>query len=197
MHPGKTELILFGSKSKLKKIKQFKVNCEGFVTEASTCVKYLGLDLDQTLSGEATVNTIVNKVNSRVKFLYRQAKYLDTKTKLTIASALILSHFDYSIASWYCGLTKSLQHKLQAAQNRVIRFILDYSPRTHISRNDFRITRLLNVEDRAKQIRLNHMYNIFHNICPPYMQHLFIRVNTMYRYSTCGNLYNKLLCTKG
>ena len=100
MHPGKTELILFGSKSKLKKIKQFKVNCEGFVTEASTCVKYLGLDLDQTLSGEATVNTIVNKVNSRVKFLYRQAKYLDTKTKLTIASALILSHFDYSIASF-------------------------------------------------------------------------------------------------
>ena len=30
MHPGKTELIQFGSKSKLKKVKQFNVNCERF-----------------------------------------------------------------------------------------------------------------------------------------------------------------------
>ena len=34
MHPGKTELIRFGSKSKLRKIKDFTVTCEGQVTKA-------------------------------------------------------------------------------------------------------------------------------------------------------------------
>ena len=48
MHPGKTELILFGSKSKLRKIKEFTVTCEGQVTKASTSVKYLGLTLNQS-----------------------------------------------------------------------------------------------------------------------------------------------------
>ena len=59
MHPGKTELILFVSKSKLKKVKNFQVKFENYVTHATTSVKYLGLNIDNHLSGDDIVQSIV------------------------------------------------------------------------------------------------------------------------------------------
>ena len=120
MHPGKTKLILFGSKSKLRKIKDFTVTCEGQVTKASTSVKYLGITLNQFLSGEEIVKNFIKKVNSRVKFLYRQASYLDSKTK-TLISTNVLCHFDYLISLWCFGLSKARKNKLKVAQNKAIR----------------------------------------------------------------------------
>ena len=190
MHPGKTELILFGSKSKLKKVKDFELDFEGHITKASTCVNYLGLNLDQNLSGENTVIHIVKKVNSRLRFMYRQASFFDTETKKILVSALVLPYFDYSISSWHSGLSRTLKSKLQLAQNRVIRFLLNYSSRTHLSQDDFRKANLLNLEDRAKQLRLNHMFNVYNNVCPLYMKKFFTRLSDMYTYNTRGNRHN-------
>ena len=106
-------------------------------------------------------------------------------------SALVLPQFDYSISSWYAGIYKSLQHKLQIAQNKVVRFLLNCSPRTHLGRNEFRLANLLCIKDRAKQLRLNHMFNIFTGTCPPYiMLLLFARLSDMYSYETRGNQFN-------
>ena len=190
MHPGKTELILFGSKNRLKKVKNFEINFQGFVTKTSKNVKYLGLILDQFLSGEKTVNDIVNKVNSRIKFLYRQTHFMKIETKKLLASAIVVPHFDYAIASWYCGLTKTLQNKLQLTQNRVIRFILNLHPKFHLTGNEFRRTNLLNLSDRAKQLRLNHVYSIYNNTCPPYMKTNFIRLHDLHSHNTRGNKVN-------
>ena len=51
LHLGKTECILFGSKRKLKRVKDFKVTCNGHSIEHTTSVKYLGLNIDN-LGGE-------------------------------------------------------------------------------------------------------------------------------------------------
>ena len=190
MHPGKTELILFGSKNRLKKVNNFEINFQGFVTKTSKRVKYLGLNLDQFLSGENTVNDIVNKVNLKIRFLYRQTNFMKFETKKTLASAIILPHFDYAISSWYCGLTKTLQNKLQSAQNRVIRFILNLHPRFHVTSKEFRQTNLLSIKDRARQMRLNHVYCIYNDVCPPYMKSNFTRLNEMHSHNTRGNKSN-------
>ena len=42
IYPGKTDFILSGSKSKLKKVKNFQVKFDNDVTHATTSVKYLG-----------------------------------------------------------------------------------------------------------------------------------------------------------
>ena len=81
MHPGKTELILFGSKSKLKKVKNFQVRFENYVTHSKTSVKCLRSNIDYYLSGDKIVRSIVQKVNNyRVRFMYRQDKYLNKST---------------------------------------------------------------------------------------------------------------------
>ena len=75
LHLGKTEYILFGSKRKLRRVKDFKVTCNGHTIEHTTSVKYLGLNIDNLLSGELVVNNILSKVNDRLKFMCRHKKF--------------------------------------------------------------------------------------------------------------------------
>ena len=78
---GKTELILFGTKRKLKNWQNYTIECEGQVIQATPSVKYLGLTIDQYLNGDEMARGIIKKVNSRLKFLYRQANFLDQNIK--------------------------------------------------------------------------------------------------------------------
>ena len=74
LHLGKTECILFWSKRKLKRVKDFKVTCNVHTFERTTSVNYLSLNIDNLLSGELVVNNILSKVNARLKFMYRHKK---------------------------------------------------------------------------------------------------------------------------
>ena len=108
---GKTECILFGSKRKLRKNSDFSIECNGHTIKAQHSVKYLGLNLDDQQTGEEIVNNIVQKVNGRLKFLYRQCNFLEEKLRKSICSALIQCHLDYVCSSWYSGLNKQLKKK--------------------------------------------------------------------------------------
>ena len=94
LHMGKTECIPFGSKRKLKRVNNFQVSCNNHIISSQKSVKYLGLNINQSLSGE--VNNIIKKVNSRLKFLYRQANCLSETSRKTLSMALIQCHVDYS-----------------------------------------------------------------------------------------------------
>ncbi|CAL4126382.1 unnamed protein product, partial [Meganyctiphanes norvegica] len=111
LHLGKTEAIIFGSKRKLSKIKSFEVKSGDVVINNVNKVKYLGLQIDNTLAGENIVMSIVKKVNSRLKFLYRYSDRLNFAARKTLCTALIQCHFDYSCSSWYPSLGKTLKKK--------------------------------------------------------------------------------------
>ena len=72
LHLGKTECILFGSRRKLRKVQNFDIECNGHSIQAQTSVKHLGVNLDNVLSGKAIANSIIHKINLKLKFLYRQ-----------------------------------------------------------------------------------------------------------------------------
>ena len=71
LHIGKTESILFGTKRKLNNCEKLNVSCDGNLIESKTNVKYLGLIIDETLSGTAIALNIIAKNNQRLKFVYR------------------------------------------------------------------------------------------------------------------------------
>ena len=100
------------------------ITCIGNDIESGEKVTYLGVTLDQNLSGSSMITKIVSKCNNKIKFLYRNAKNLDKKTKMLLTSALVQCHFDYGSSMWYTGTTCLLKKKLQITQNKVIRFIL-------------------------------------------------------------------------
>jgi len=190
LHPGKTECILFASKRKLNKAKNFKITYNNQDILASKSVKYLGIDLDQSLSGLKIVQNIIKKTNSRLKFLYRQANFLNLKSRKILCSALILCHFDYSCSSWYSGITQTLKNKLQVAQNKTVRFILEMEPRSHIGQAELDSLHMLNVNSRVKQLRLNHVFKIFSNSSPDYLSHKFIKISSVNNHQTRGSIHN-------
>ena len=159
-------------------------------SKSQASVRYLGLYIDKYMSCEKIVNSIIGKVNSSLKFLYRTCRSLNSSTRLTLSTALIQCYFDYSCSSWYGGLNKSLKHKLQGAQNTVIRFILNLKPMTRLSSSILSEIKMLMVEDRAKQLRLNHVFNVYHELAPRYLNQYFLGVADSHSYRTRGSLLN-------
>ena len=95
LHLGKTESILFSTKRKLVRHSELIIKCGDNLITPKSEIKYLGLDIDQSLSGEITGKKVIKKANSRLKFLYRKGRYLNDYTKKLLVSALIQCHFDY------------------------------------------------------------------------------------------------------
>jgi len=181
MHMGKTETLVFSSKRKKNRTKNFVIQCQGHDIKPSK-VKYLGLTLNQTLSGEDTVTSILSKCTSRLKFMYRHSKTLNEKSRKLLASALIQCHFDYASSAWYSGTTKELKIKLQIAQNKMVRFILNLGPRSHIGQAELDKAGFLNTSDRVSQLMLNHMFNIHNGTAPSYLSDNFTRVSDQHHH---------------
>ena len=56
----------------------------------------------------------------------------------------------------------------------MVRFILDLSPMDSINYSVLQSIDFLNVEDRVKQLRLNHVFDIFKDRAPSYLRENFI-----------------------
>ena len=85
------------------------------------------------------------------------------------STALIQCYFDYSCSSWYSGIGSGLTKKLQILQNKVVRFVLDLGLRTRIHFDILDSVGMLSVPDRACQLRINHVFNIYHGRAPEYL----------------------------
>ena len=104
IHLGKTESILFGTKKRLGISSEINVTCGETMVASTKSVRYLGVDLDQSSDGNYIAENILKKGNSRLKFLWRHAKFLNTNSRKLSASALIQCHFDYACSAWFSGL---------------------------------------------------------------------------------------------
>ena len=58
LHLGKTETMIFGTKRKLKEVKSFDVKCGNVKINNVNEVKYLGLQINDNLSGEHAVKNM-------------------------------------------------------------------------------------------------------------------------------------------
>ena len=104
---------------------------------------------------------VINKVNSRLKLLYRQNKFLDIPLRRLLCNALIQPFFDYACNAWYLNLNKNLKMRLQAAQNFCIRFSLKLGDRKNITVEQFEEINLLAIHKRVNQCILCCIYK-FH-----------------------------------
>ena len=60
-----------------------------------------------------------------------------------------------------------MKHKLQTAQNKMIRYLLNYGCRRHIGLSDFDKSNCLDINARVDYVTLNLMFNIFNNVVHP------------------------------
>ena len=98
--------------------------------------------------------------------------------------------FEYAASSWFCGTNQTIRKKLQISQNKMVRFIKNLGPQTHIGAEQISSVRLLNVKDRIEFLRLNHVHKIYQTKNAPYLSDNFCRVSLTHKYNTRGSQYN-------
>ena len=72
----KTKSILFSTKNRKRKIRTLGIQYGYVKIKQYSKVTYLGCELDDSLSGEAMALKVINKINGRLKFMYRKNRYL-------------------------------------------------------------------------------------------------------------------------
>ena len=116
---------------------------------------------------------VINKINSRLKFLNRKNKFLTPALRRLLCNALIQPHFDYASSAWYPNLTQKMKNKIQITQNKCIRYCLQLDKMTHISKNEFETLNWLPVKDRFNQSINSIVFKYFIKQCPSYLNEVF------------------------
>ena len=112
--------------------------------------KYLGVSLDQTLTGKYIAEQeYCKKGKLYTQFLWRQAKYLNRNSRKLLATSLMLCHFDCRHTYKFEGLQVNLQKSYKFSKTK-----LGYPPplcRSHIGIEDFIMLHWIPVYQRVKQ----------------------------------------------
>ena len=60
----------------------------------------MGCVLDETMSGETMALRVVEKINSKLKFLYQENRFLGLPLRRLLCNAFIQPYFDYACIAW-------------------------------------------------------------------------------------------------
>ena len=189
LHVGKTESLLFGSKRRLKGV-DFRVFCDETPVERKFTVKYLGVLLDDSVSGSAHAGDVLKACAGRLAFLYRQSSLLDTKCRQTLCATLIQPYIDYCCSSWYCSLTVALKERLNVMQRKMVRFIHGLDNRAHVDDSNLKVLSWLNISDRVKFFQMTHLFRIRNKLAPKYLLPNFTAVSAAHSHNTRGSDFN-------
>ena len=102
LNVAKTEFMLIGSKSMIKKISDPQPNV--FINNKQIKRVYecntLGLTIDQYLSGKSNTEIICKKVCAGISAIRRIKPFVDKQTLISIYNAIVRPYFDYCCEVW-------------------------------------------------------------------------------------------------
>ncbi len=176
--------MICATKQKTKNTDGFTVKCRDTTIKTTTKVKYLGVNLHNSLTGEGILDNIVKKCSGRIKFLYRQARSFPRSLKKTLpifSSVTWTTLYPHGML-----LTQTAKNKLQILQNKMIRFTLDLGPRTHITEEHMKELNMLRIPNRVKQLGLNTAHKIFYNKAPSYLNTQFKKTRDRAQSTRCS-----------
>ena len=166
------------------------VSCDGQLVNRVTSVKYLGLLLDENMSGYSHAIALIKKCAGRISFLYRHADVLNFQCRKLLCSALIMPYMNYCSSSWYSGLSAKLRGKLDVLQRRMVRYIFSLAPRSHVGTEKLRELCWLSVSDKVRFFKLQHVFKIRLRLAPEYLSKRFHPIAGTHSHITRGSGYN-------
>ena len=109
----KTKSILCASKRRSKNVSQLNIRYNHINIKQHSQVTYIGCVLDERMSCEPMALKVINKINGKLKFLYRKKRYLTKELRRMLCNALIKPHFGYACPAWYPNLNEKTRKKIQ------------------------------------------------------------------------------------
>ena len=100
---GKTEVMIFGTKSRLSNVDQINIMYQGNTINCTESYKYLGVNLDPTLNLGNDFYGIYKKASSRIRLLRRIRPQLTAAAAARVYQALIVPITTYcSLTNFFC-----------------------------------------------------------------------------------------------
>ena len=128
LNAAKTKLMIFGTRYRIKRAKNAMVKIGKAPLQIVPSYKYLGFNLDSTLSFSNHISTVSSMVAYKANLLAKIRKFLTDEVALKIYKSMILPYFDYGDVIYNQGNQEGLD-KLQRLQNRCLKICKGYNVR--------------------------------------------------------------------
>ena len=112
-------------------------------------LEYFGCCLDSNLSRESMAMKSLRKINTKLRFLYRQNEFLNPKLRRLQCNYIIQTHFEYACISWYPLVSQKMRKKIQVTENKCIRFCSKLNSRQHTEPKEFKEINWLATKERV------------------------------------------------
>ena len=188
LNDGKTELIYF-RKSGAAPTLNIKLHGKTLIPTKS--VKYLGIYLDEFLSGNTQCSELVKKLNRANGMLAKARHYVPDPELKNIYHAIFSSHILYGSQVWTSKLI-SVSDKISRLQKAAMRIMTFSEFRAH-SEPLFKKLEILKFSDSLTVNNCSFVYDYFNNNLPNSFKNTFLRTDDLHKYSTrqaaTGQLY--------
>jgi hypothetical protein len=191
LNAAKTELVIFRKPSVKCPTTNIKIN--GQKISPSSSIKYLGIYLDEFLSGSAHCDQLHTKLLRANGMIAKARHYLHNNKHhlLTIYHSIFSSHMIYGCQIW--GQTDSKYfRKIQTLQNNALRLItFADSFHDHVS-HLYKELNLLKLRDFVTLQNLLLVHDYFNNNLPESFSGFFTLSREMHTHATRGAMRGQL-----
>ena len=175
---------------KLNKVSNFTVQCTGHTISARKSVKYLGIEIDQHVSGKKLPNMSSAKLMPGLSFFIDRQNIWTT----TVANFFVPHSFNAClIVPLALGFQASMQNFRTNSKQLKIKWstsLLRKVPAHMLVNLNVLKLGTNSVDDRVKFLCLCHAHKVFYNTYAPYLSDNFIRVSEVHRYNTRNSSFN-------
>ena len=188
LNEAKTELIYFRKSGPAPTL---NIKLHGKTLIPTKFVKYLGIHLDEFLSGEAQCSELIKKLNRANGMLAKARHYVPALELKNIYHAIFSSHILYGSQVWTSKLI-SVTDKISKLQKSAMRIMTFSEFRAH-SEPLFKKLEILKFQDSIAVNNCSFVYDFLNNNLPKSFVKTFIRTNDLHQYktrqATAGILY--------
>ena len=133
--------------------------------------KLLGVVIDKNLSWNPHVNSICQKIKSKLFLLQKIRSFLPRNARKQFFNSYILPHFDYCLAVWGSFEDVNYMKRLDRLMKKGMRLILNRSYDTP-SNQMYVELKWFPLKFRYKHKICQLVYKGLHNLAPPYINDL-------------------------
>ena len=165
----KTELVIF--KHQRKKLDSpIKIKLNRKRLHPSKSVKYLGIEIDESLNWKKHIYDIAIKLNRANALLFTIRNYVNKHILRTIYFAIFDSHINYINLIW--GQNLHAVNRIVILQKKALR-IMNFQSRDSHSSPRFKSNHILKLEDKILSKIYFFINNSFNNLLPPIFKSWF------------------------
>lgn len=137
---------------------------DGTEIERVEIIKYLGIIIDDKLRFKDHCDYMLKKIGKKTGFLNRIGNYISAYTRCIIYKSIIAPHFEYC-ATLLVDMGETQLNKLQVAQNRAMRVILQCNRYTKIE-HMLQALQFMSIKQRLHYNVCIFIFKILHNLAP-------------------------------